>query len=60
MRAVVVDDEPSAREGVLIRLRKFQDIEVVAECQDGSSPRSPFPDSFPLANKPGFRICQLF
>lgn len=37
MRAVVVDDEPLAREGVLIRLRKFQDIEVVAECEDGSS-----------------------
>jgi two-component system, LytTR family, response regulator len=37
MRAVVVDDEPLAREGVLIRLRKFQDIDVVAECEDGSS-----------------------
>jgi two-component system, LytTR family, response regulator len=37
MRAVVVDDEPLAREGVLIRLRQFQDIEVVAECEDGSS-----------------------
>jgi two-component system LytT family response regulator len=37
MRAVVVDDEPLAREGVLIRLAKFQDIEVVAECEDGSS-----------------------
>jgi two-component system, LytTR family, response regulator len=37
MRAVIVDDEPLAREGVLIRLRKFQDMEVVAECEDGSS-----------------------
>jgi two-component system, LytTR family, response regulator len=37
MRAVIVDDEPLAREGVLIRLGKFQDIEVVAECEDGSS-----------------------
>jgi two-component system, LytTR family, response regulator len=37
MRAVVVDDEPLAREGVVIRLRKFQDIEIVAECEDGSS-----------------------
>jgi len=37
MRAVVVDDEPLAREGVLIRLRKFHDIEVVAQCEDGLS-----------------------
>ena len=37
MRAVIVDDEPLAREGVLIRLARFQDIEVIAECEDGSS-----------------------
>ena len=37
MRAVIVDDEPLAREGVLLRLKKFRDIEVVAQCQDGSS-----------------------
>jgi len=37
MRAVIVDDEPLAREGVLIRLRRFQDIDVIAECEDGSS-----------------------
>jgi two-component system, LytTR family, response regulator len=37
MRALIVDDEPLAREGILIRLRKFYDIEVVAECEDGSS-----------------------
>jgi two-component system, LytTR family, response regulator len=37
MRVVVVDDEPLARDGVVIRLGKFQDIEVVAECEDGSS-----------------------
>jgi two-component system, LytTR family, response regulator len=37
MRAVIVDDEPLAREGVFLRLRKFQDIDVIAECEDGSS-----------------------
>jgi two-component system, LytTR family, response regulator len=37
VRAVIVDDEPLAREGVLLRLERFQDIEVVAECEDGSS-----------------------
>ena len=36
MRAVIVDDEPLARDGVLLRLEKFRDIEVVAECEDGS------------------------
>ena len=37
MRTVVVDDEPLAREGVLLRLQRFRDVEVVAECEDGSS-----------------------
>ena len=37
MRAIVVDDEPLAREGVRLRLGRFRDIEVVAECEDGSS-----------------------
>jgi two-component system LytT family response regulator len=37
MRAVIVDDEPLAREGVRLRLEKFGDVEVVAECEDGSS-----------------------
>ncbi len=37
MRAVIVDDEPLARDGVLLRLQKFRDVEVVAECEDGSS-----------------------
>jgi two-component system, LytTR family, response regulator len=37
MRTIVVDDEPLAREGVILRLKRFQDFEVVAECEDGSS-----------------------
>jgi two-component system, LytTR family, response regulator len=37
VRAVIVDDEPLAREGVALRLERFHDIEVVAECEDGSS-----------------------
>jgi two-component system LytT family response regulator len=37
MRALIVDDEPLARRGVLLRLRKFKDIEVVGECADGAS-----------------------
>ena len=35
MRALIVDDEPLARRGVLVRLRKFSDVEVVGECADG-------------------------
>ena len=37
MRAIVVDDEPLARDGIRLRLARFRDIEVVAECEDGSS-----------------------
>jgi len=37
MRTVVVDDEPLARDGVLLRLEKFRDVEVVASCEDGTS-----------------------
>lgn len=37
MRALIVDDEPLARRGVVLRLRKFRDVEIVGECGDGSS-----------------------
>lgn len=37
MRAMIVDDEPLARRGVVLRLRKFRNVEVVGECGDGSS-----------------------
>jgi len=37
VRAMIVDDEPLARRGVVLRLRKFRNVEVVGECGDGSS-----------------------
>jgi len=37
VRALIVDDEPLARRGVVLRLRKFKDIEIVGECGDGQS-----------------------
>jgi two-component system, LytTR family, response regulator len=37
VRALIVDDEPLARRGVALRLKKFRDIEVVGECGDGPS-----------------------
>jgi two-component system, LytTR family, response regulator len=37
MRVLIVDDEPLARRGVSVRLRKFSDIEIVGECGDGDS-----------------------
>jgi len=37
MRALIIDDEPLARRGILLRLRQFKDIEVVGECGDGPS-----------------------
>jgi len=37
VRALIVDDEPLARRGILLRLRAFKDVEVVGECGDGLS-----------------------
>jgi two-component system, LytTR family, response regulator len=35
MRALIVDDEPLARRGVVLRLRAFADIEIIGECNNG-------------------------
>lgn len=35
IRALVVDDEPLARRGVIARLSRHRDLEVVAECGNG-------------------------
>ena len=37
MRALIVDDEPLVRRGVVLRLRKFKGVEIVGECGDGST-----------------------
>jgi two-component system LytT family response regulator len=37
LKAIVVDDEPLAREGVAMALAEEGDVEVVAMCADGSS-----------------------
>jgi len=37
VRVLIVDDEPLAREGVLLRLRTIADVEIVGECGDGAS-----------------------
>jgi two-component system LytT family response regulator len=37
LRALIVDDEPLARRGVILRLRRFKDVEVIGECGDGAS-----------------------
>jgi two-component system LytT family response regulator len=37
VRGLIVDDEPLARRGVVLRLRKFRDVEIVGECGDGQS-----------------------
>jgi two-component system LytT family response regulator len=36
IRILVVDDEPLAREGVVFQLRNERDVEIVAECENGS------------------------
>ncbi len=35
IRAIIVDDEPLARRGLELRLRPFQDMQVVAQCGNG-------------------------
>lgn len=35
IRAIVVDDEPLARRGLELRLRAFEDFEIVAQCRNG-------------------------
>ena len=37
MRALIVDDEPLARRGIVQRLQPFEDIQIVGECGDGAS-----------------------
>ena len=37
MRALIVDDEPLARRGLAVMLRRFKDIYIVGECGDGRS-----------------------
>jgi len=36
IRALVVDDEPMARDRVLSLLQQEEDVEVVGECSDGT------------------------
>jgi two-component system LytT family response regulator len=35
IRALIVDDEPLAREGILMRLKQAPDVEVIGECGNG-------------------------
>ena len=37
IRALIVDDEPAARRGIVRRLREQGDIEIVGECGDGAA-----------------------
>lgn len=36
IRTLIVDDEPLAREGVALQLRKESDVEIIAECENGT------------------------
>ncbi len=35
IRTIIVDDETLARRGLTLRLEKYQDIEIIAECRNG-------------------------
>jgi two-component system, LytTR family, response regulator len=35
IRAIIVDDEPHAREGIRLRLKKYSNIQIVEECSSG-------------------------
>lgn len=34
-RTIIVDDEPLARKGLMIRLQNYADVEVIAQCSNG-------------------------
>lgn len=36
IKVIIVDDEPLAREGVALRLAQHDDIQIIAECENGS------------------------
>ena len=36
MRAVIVDDEELARRGIRVRLQRFSEVDIVAECSNGA------------------------
>lgn len=35
LKVIVVDDEPLARKGMMVRLREFAELNVIAECSNG-------------------------
>ena len=35
LKVIVVDDEPLARKGMMVRLREFAELDVIAECSNG-------------------------
>ena len=35
LKVIVVDDEPLARKGMMVRLREFSELNVIAECSNG-------------------------
>ncbi|MCW8879384.1 MAG: LytTR family DNA-binding domain-containing protein [Kangiellaceae bacterium] len=47
IRTLVVDDESLARRGLLLRLEKFEDIEVIAECNNGREALQKIEDESP-------------
>jgi two-component system LytT family response regulator len=47
IKVAVVDDEPLARQGVALRLRQYNDIEIVGECSNGREAQA-----FILEHKP--------
>lgn len=36
IRTIIVDDESLAREGLRLRLEKYKDVEIIAECKNGN------------------------
>ncbi|MEJ2478383.1 MAG: hypothetical protein P8Y40_12980 [Desulfobacterales bacterium] len=43
LRVLIVDDEPLARRGLLVRLKDLPDVSVVGECGNGRDAVPPSP-----------------
>ena len=68
LKAIIVDDEPLAREGLSLRLKELPEVEVVAECRNGREALAAINDLRPdvvfldieMPCMSGLEMCEMF